>query len=160
MRRPLLTALVLSGLALVPAHAQSAESEVLAVTHGMLSVLKTRDAVAARALMTADTRFTLTRPTPEGGTRVVVMTGEQFVEAVTRPGTQVVEEVIRNPVVRIDGSLATVWAEYQVLIDGVVHHCGYDAFHLVRLEEGWRVLNVSDTYREQGCGPPWPSGSR
>lgn len=159
MRRPLLTVLALSGLALAPAHAQSAESEVMAVTHGMLAVLKTRDAVAARALMTADTRFTLTRPAPEGGTRVVVMTGEQFVEAVTRPGTQVVEEVIRNPVVRIDGGLATVWAEYQVLIDGAVHHCGYDAFHLVKLGEGWKVLNVSDSYREQGCGAPWPGGS-
>lgn len=158
MRRPLLTVLALSGLALAPAHAQSAESEVMAATRGMLAVLKTRDAVAARALMTADTRFTLTRPTPEGGTRVVVMTGEQFVEAVTRPGTQVVEEVIRNPVVRIDGGLATVWAEYQVLIDGAVHHCGYDAFHLVKLGEGWKVLNVSDSYREQGCGAPWPPG--
>ena len=160
MRCPLLTALVLSGLALVPAQAQSAESEVMAATHGMLAILKTRDAVAARALITADTRFTLTRPTPDGGTRVVVMTGEQFVEAVTRPGTQVVEELIRNPVVRIDGSLASVWAEYQVLIDGVVHHCGYDAFHLVKLGEGWKVLNVSDSYREHGCGAPWPAGSR
>ena len=58
MRRPLLTALALSSLALVPAHAQSAESEVMAVTHGMLAVLKTRDAVGARALMAADTRRT------------------------------------------------------------------------------------------------------
>ena len=155
MRRSLFAVLALSTMAMIPAQAQTPEEAVLNVTKAMLEVLTSRDAAAARALVIPETRFTLTRPTPEGGTRVLVMTGEQFIEAVTRPGDQVVEELIRNPSVKIDGALATVWAEYQLVINGVVHHCGFDAFHLVNTAGGWKVLNVSDTYREQGCGAAW-----
>ena len=56
--------------------------------------------------------------------------------------------------VQVDGPLATVWAEYQVLIEGKLSHCGYDAFHLVRRSEGWKVLNVSDTFQRE-CGEAW-----
>lgn len=157
MRRSLLAVLALSGIALCPIQAQTPEEAVLKVTRSMLDVLKSRDAASVQGLLLPETRFTLTRPTPDGGARVVVMTGEQFIAAVTRPSEQVVEELIRNPVVTINGPLATVWAEYQVLIDGAVHHCGFDAFHLVNAGGGWKVLNVSDSYSEQGCGGPWHS---
>ncbi len=137
------------------AQGASAEADVLAATKDFLSVLETRDAEAARALTIPETRLTLLRPAQNGsGSRVVTMTGDQFIEAVTRPGGHV-EEVMRNPRVEIDGDLATVWAEYQVLVDGAVHHCGHDAFQLIRQGGSWKVLNVSDTYRETGCGPAW-----
>lgn len=161
MRRSSLAAglLLLPFVLPTPLPAQQAEKEVLAVTRAMLDVLKTRDAESVRRYLIPETRFTLTRPAPTGGVRVLAMTGEQFLAAVTRESPQVVEELIRNPVVQIDGDLATVWTEYQVLVDGAVHHCGYDAFQLVRMSDGWKVLNVSDTYREQGCGGPWSGGS-
>jgi hypothetical protein len=141
----------------MPAAAQrsAAEAEVLATTKAFLSVLETRDAEAARSLITEETRLTLLRPTQDGtGSRVVTMTGEQFIAAVTRPGGKV-KEVMRNPRIEVDGDLATVWAEYQVLVDGAVHHCGHDAFQLARKAGAWKVLNVSDTYSETGCGPAW-----
>jgi hypothetical protein len=59
--------------------------------------------------------------------------------------------------VQIDADLATVWAEYQVRIDGNVSHCGYDAFHLARLAGRWKIINVSDTFRREGCGAAWPA---
>lgn len=37
-----------------------------------------------------------------------------------------------------------------------VSHCGYDAFHFVRKAGKWRILNVSDTFRQSGCGEAWP----
>lgn len=130
------------------------EREVLGVVKRMLSVLESKDAASVAGLVDSTTRFTLTRPLPTGGSRVLVLTGEQFLQAVTRPGPTAVEK-IRNPEVRIDGDLATVWAEYQVLIDGSLSHCGFDAFHLARTAVGWKVVNVSDSYR-QSCGDPWP----
>jgi Domain of unknown function (DUF4440) len=137
---------------------QSAEAEVLGVVKAMLAVIETKDAASVAAYVDSTTRFTLLRPTPTGG-RVIVIAGPQFIERVTQPGGPPAKELIRNPEVRVDGELATVWTEYQFIIDGKVHHCGHDAFHLGRIGGTWKILNVSDSYREQGCGEPWPGGN-
>jgi hypothetical protein len=87
---------------------------------------------------------------------VVALTGNDFVRVAGQPGGPVYDEPIRNPRVQVDGDLATVWAEYQVRQQGTVSHCGFDAFHLARLNGRWKILNVSDTFRREGCGNPWP----
>ena len=80
------------------------------------------------------TRFTLLRPSANG-TRVMVLSGADFVQTVTKSDGPTYDEPIRKPVVHIDGDLATVWAEYQVRMQGKVSHCGYDSFQLARLGE-------------------------
>jgi len=101
------------------------------------------------------TRFTLLRPSPNG-TRVMTLTGADFVRVATQPDGPTYDEPLRKPVVHIDGDLATVWAEYQVRLKGEVSHCGYDSFQLARLDGRWKILSVSDTFRTEGCGAPWP----
>lgn len=138
-----------------PAVAQSPEAEVLATVQAMLRVLETKDATPVAAHVDSTTRFTLLRPGPNG-TRVLVISGSRFLQAVTNPSQPPAKELIRNPEIRIDGDLATVWTEYQVLVNGAVSHCGYDAFHLARIGGIWKVVNVSDSFRNTGCGSPWP----
>ena len=147
---------VLAGLALTgaPAAAQSAQAEVLGTIDAFLAAMRAKDTAAMAQHTDTLTRLTLLRPGPNG-TRVVVLRGSEFFQAVARPDQPAIDEPIRKPVVQIDGDLATVWAEYQVRRDGKVTHCGYDAFHLARLGGKWKILNVSDTYRSSGCGEPW-----
>lgn len=129
---------------------------VLASIQSFMDALRTRDTTAMNLHVDSLTRLTLIRPTREGGTRVVVMTGAQFIRAVTQPGQPGIDEPIRNPVVHVSGDLASVWAEYQVRRDTTVTHCGFDAFHLARRDGRWKLLNISDTYQQTGCGPAWP----
>jgi ketosteroid isomerase-like protein len=130
---------------------------VLAAIQSFMDALRTKDVATMNQHVDSLTRLTLVRPTREGGSRVVVMTAAQFIQAVTQPGQPGVDEPIRNPVVHVSGDLAAVWAEYQVRRDGTtVTHCGFDAFHLVRRDGRWKLLNVSDTYQTTGCGPAWP----
>jgi ketosteroid isomerase-like protein len=129
---------------------------VLASIQSFMDALRTKDTTAMNLHVDSLTRLTLIRPTREGGTRVMVMTGAQFIRAVTQPGQPGIDEPIRNPVVHVSGDLATVWAEYQVRRDTTVTHCGFDAFHLVRRDGRWKLLNISDTYQQTGCGPAWP----
>jgi ABC-type oligopeptide transport system substrate-binding subunit len=140
-----------------PAAAQSpAEKEVLASLQSFLDAMKAKDTVGMKLVLDSATRFTLLRSTPNGS-RVMVLSGADFLKAVSQPDGPTYDEPIRKPVVQIDGDLAHVWAEYQVRLEpGKVHHCGYDSFQMARLGGRWRILNVSDTYREQGCGAPWP----
>ena len=130
---------------------------VLASIQSFMDALRNKDTTAMNLHVDSLTRLTLIRPTRDGGTRVMVMTGAQFIRAVTQPGQPGIDEPIRNPVVHVSGDLATVWAEYQVRRDTTVTHCGFDAFHLVRRNGRWMLLNISDTYQAEGCGPAWPS---
>ena len=140
----------------VPAAAQSpAEKEVLASIQSFFDAMKAKDTVGMKLAIDPLTRFTLLRPSPNGST-VMLLTGADFLKAVSEPGGPTYDEPIRKPVVQIDGDLATVWAEYQVRFEGKVSHCGYDAFQMARLGGRWKILNVSDTFRREGCGAPWP----
>jgi len=162
MRRSSLVALLV--LMPVTAAAQSAagaaaptaaHAEVLATIDSFLAGLRTKDTMLMARHVDTLARMTLLRPGP-AGSRVMLLTAAQFMRAVSRPEQPALDEPIRNPVVQVDGDLASVWAEYQVRIDGKVSHCGFDAFHLARLGGQWKILNVSDTFRRTSCGDPWP----
>jgi hypothetical protein len=118
--------------------------------------MRTRDSALIANQIDSTTRMTLLRPAPGGGVRVVAMAGRDFLRVVMQQPTGI-DEPIRNPVVTIDGDLATVWAEYQVRREGKVTHCGFDAFHVARIAGKWKIINISDTYRTTGCGDPWPA---
>lgn len=165
MRHAVFTLCAASALALAPATlaAQATGSgpaadraAVLATIDGFLKGLRTKDSALMASHTDTLTRLTLLRPGPNG-TRVALLTGTEFIARTTRPNEPAYDEPIRNPVVHINGDLASVWAEYQVRRDGKVTHCGYDAFHLARLGGKWKILNVSDTFRQTGCGEPWPA---
>jgi ketosteroid isomerase-like protein len=129
---------------------------VLAAIQSFMDALRNKDVATMNQYVDSLTRLTLIRPTREGGTRVMVLTADQFIRAVTQPNQPGVDEPIRNPVVHVSGDLASVWAEYQVRRDTTVTHCGFDAFHLARRDGRWKLLNISDTYQPTGCGPAWP----
>ncbi len=157
-RSSALLALVVTCAVAAPrqAAAQGSDSVAVHVTIGrMLEALRNKDAAGLRATFDSATRMTLLRPAPDGSTRVMVLSGEEFIKVATNPQGPALDEPVRNMRMTIDGNLATVWAEYQVRINGKVSHCGYDAFHLARLGGQWKILNVSDTFRQQGCGPMW-----
>lgn len=157
-------------LASAPAHAQATghaghsatpaaggdTAGVVAALNQLISALKAKDSLGMRAVLHDQARFTLLRPAPEGGVRVAIFDAQTFPRLVSGPNSPSLDEPIRNLRVTIDADLATVWAEYQVRIDGRVSHCGYDAFQLVRQGGAWKILNVSDTFRREGCGPIWP----
>lgn len=161
---PLLWLLALPVGAPAVAHAQAqapeltpAEREVYGVFQDFLSAMLAKDSVRLARHIDSTTRFTLLRPTPQG-TRVWAVSGQEFLNLVLRPDSPALDEPTRNPVIQIDSDLATVWAEYQVVMNGTVSHCGYDAVHLARINGQWKILNVSDTFRRQGCGADWKAG--
>ena len=156
MRAPFLLTLVVL-LVASPTLAQTPDADrdaVLGVLNSFTAALLKKDSVGMASQLDSVTRFTLLRPSPSG-TRVWVVSGAQFISLTTKPDGPAYDEPIRNPVVHIDGDLATVWAEYQVVLSGAVSHCGYDSFQLARLNGTWKIINVSDTFRREGCGALW-----
>jgi len=148
---------MLGVLATSPAAAQATTADkdaVLGVLNAFTAALLKKDSAGMASQLDSVTRFTLLRPSPNG-TVVWAVSGAQFIGLTTKPDGPAYDEPIRNPVVHIDGDLATVWAEYQVVLNGAVSHCGYDSFQLARLKGAWKIINVSDTFRREGCGALW-----
>ena len=88
---------------------------------------------------------------PDGSWGIATTPVDDFVTTIGRIDRSI-DEPLFDVEVRIDGPLATVWAEYDVYVDGEFSHCGVDAFQLVNLGDGWKILAIADTRRTEDCG--------
>lgn len=122
---------------------------VLAVVQRLWDGMRTRDTALVRSVF--DSTALLTRVvTRDGVSRVQVLPISGFIEALGR-STETWNERMFAPEVRIDGSLATVWTEYDFHLGTQFSHCGVDAFQLLKTSAGWKVVALSDTARREGC---------
>ena len=137
-----------------PRSATEAETrrEVLAVTDRMLDAMWDRDTAALAALFEPGARLVGMR-TRKGATEahVQVLTPAQFGAFLARDTRGPWHERLWDAEVRVDGTLATVWAAYDFHFGDEFSHCGTDAFQLLRTGAGWRIVSLADTYRTEGC---------
>jgi hypothetical protein len=131
--------------------AQGEEAGVLAVVRQLFDGMRVHDTTKMRAVLHPQARL-VSSGMKDGAPTVSVETTEGWLTAVSR-GAEPYDERIQNPVVKVDGGLASVWAEYRFYVGDRFSHCGVDTFHLVRTPEGWRIIDLADTRRKEGCSP-------
>ena len=152
MIRSLNALFALACLALgAPTHAAEADerSEVLGAVQRLFDALAARDQAAIQSTVLPEGRIT-SHVVRDG--QVAVRTGswEEWTQRIMS-ATRRLEERMFDPEVRIRGSLATVWTEYDFHIDGALSHCGMNLVDLARVDGRWRILNVSFTVETEGC---------
>lgn len=127
------------------------EAEALAVVDALFDGMRRADSTAVRALFHAKAR--LISASVRNGTPVLEVeeTVDDFVQAVGRARTAVWDERTFNPRVLIDGPLASVWVEYTFYVDATLSHCGVDHVLLVRQDSAWKIVELADTRRREGC---------
>lgn len=74
-------------------------------------------------------------------------------------GTEVLEERFYHPVVMIDADIAMVWARYDFLVDGQVHHWGTNILSLLKRDGRWRISAVADNGRTGPRPAGWELGA-
>lgn len=127
------------------------EREVLAVVQRMFDAMRSRDTVALRSVFAPGARLVGMRPGQGGGERVQELTAEQFVRFVANDRRAEWIERMWEPEVRITGTLAAVWTAYDFHFAREFSHCGHDAFQLLKLPEGWKIVSIADTFVREGC---------
>jgi hypothetical protein len=153
-RLALLLAAAVTTLAIpaTPAKAQDADrAAILSTVQRVFDAMRTRDTALLSQAFDTSARLVgvSTRTTPPS---VTLTTPAQFGAAITRaPAGDVWNERIFEPDVRIDGSVAQVWAYYTFHRNGTFSHCGVDAFMLVRVGSTWKITQLSDSRRSEGC---------
>ena len=76
---------------------------------------------------------------------------DDFVRQVGQMEAGALDERLQGYDIRIDGRLATAWTPYQFYLNGDFSHCGTNAFQLFKTAAGWKITQVTDTRRREGC---------
>lgn len=123
---------------------------VLATIQRLFDAMRTRDTALLRSVFEPGARLTGMRPR-SGGLAVQALTVDQFADFLARDQRGAWVERAWEPEVRIEGTLATVWAAYDFHLAGKFSHCGVDAVQLLKTQEGWKIVALADTYQTEGC---------
>ena len=126
---------------------------VMAPVHRLLDALAARDGATIRAVTLPEGLISSVRERPDGTRTRSHLRWAEFADQL-KTGQERLDEQISDPAVEIDGDVAMVWAPYVFRIDGKVSHCGFDHFDLVRVDGGWRILNITYSHRQTGCPNP------
>ncbi|HMP99195.1 MAG TPA: nuclear transport factor 2 family protein [Cyclobacteriaceae bacterium] len=79
---------------------------------------------------------------------------KDFLQSVSKMQPNMMNEPIWDYKVQIDNDLAAVWTKYAFYFNNRFSHCGVDAFHLHRTNEGWKIFQLVDTRQREGCQVP------
>lgn len=124
------------------------EQAVLAVVDQLFDGMRARDTASMSAVFAPEARF---YGIGRDG-QVTVTLPSDFMAGISRaPEGVLLDEVLHEPEVRVDGPLATVWTYYDFIAGGEFSHCGYDAMQLLRTSGGWKIVALADTRRREGC---------
>lgn len=151
MRIPLLFLLVFAS---APVSAQP--EAILKPIHTLFAAMKTGDtAVIRKVFHPKAALFTVVKHPQTGQPSLRTETLADFLNAVGKPRTDVYDELTWNEKVSIDGEFAQVWADYAFYLNRRFHHCGVDAFQLIKNDKGeWLIFVLSDTRRTSDCQVP------
>lgn len=131
-------------------------ASALAAVERMFEGMRTADSAMVRSTLATDVRFALL-DARDGAPAIRVQSVDGWVTGIAASGGSWNEQIY-DVEVRVDGAMASVWAPYTFYRDGAISHCGINAIELLRDAEGWKVTQISDTRRRDGCPDPLGSG--
>ena len=77
---------------------------------------------------------------------------DAFVKQIVQiPDTIKFEEKLLSYSIQVDGLMANAWTEYEFWINGQFSHCGVNSFHMVKLDDNWKISYLIDTRRRAAC---------
>ena len=75
----------------------------------------------------------------------------KFISSVGKAKAGALDERLSGMDIKVDGDLATAWTPYSFYYNGQQSHCGANAFTLIKMAGIWKIHNIIDTRRKQGC---------
>ncbi|MEQ8904758.1 nuclear transport factor 2 family protein [Ekhidna sp.] len=133
---------------------QDEKAEIMKVINGVFEAMRTNDSTLLKQSFVENPNTFTAFVNQEGESKLTTGDFQKFIDAVGQPKEQVWNEPIWNEKVEIDGNLASVWVDYAFYIDDQFSHCGVDAFHLIKQENGWKIFHLVDTRRRTDCEVP------
>jgi len=138
--------------------AQTPEQDVMKVVNQMFDGMRNADSASVRAVFAPGARFASVdmRATPPAA-RYDTVGG--WINAIAG-SNRMWNEQIYDTKVRVDGEMADVWAPYTFYLGGKWNHCGVNSMELLKINGAWKLTQLSDTRKRDGCPDPLGTGPR
>lgn len=140
--------LTLSGMSL--GQKTNDKAAVLAVVDQLFTEMEAANPPGIIALNTTEAQLAAIRKTKDGKMRLDVINREQF-SKFFNDKKAVIEELMYDPKVVVDGDWAMVWGRYVFFVSKKISHCGINQFNMVRTAEGWKIANGASTIDPGNC---------
>jgi Putative lumazine-binding len=127
------------------------QQAVLATVQRLFDAMRTKDTAAFRDIFEPNARLVGMRTRPNGEQVLQVLPWDRFASFMAADARGPWIERAWSPEVRVRGTLATVWAEYDFHFGQTPSHCGVDAVQLLKTPSGWKIVSIADTYEPTGC---------
>jgi hypothetical protein len=76
--------------------------------------------------------------------------GEFYRQVIELKGVPLDEKLLSIKI-QIDGAMAFAWTPYKFYFKGQFSHCGVNVFSLVKINNAWKIMGITDTRRRLGC---------
>jgi hypothetical protein len=139
-------------LACAHANAQQLDPErqaILETANGLFAALANRDRDAMLRRVVEVGRVTSVARDPNRPA-FQSMAWADYMTALAEDSTRYEERLLSHEIA-VDDDIAVLWGEYGFYIDGELVHCGTDHFDFVRIDDRWRVLNLTWSERSSDC---------
>jgi uncharacterized protein YfiM (DUF2279 family) len=124
----------------------------MATVRELFDAMRAGDSARVRAVFHPQTTMLMgAQVNAQGEARISATPIDAFVRTIGTPHPQPYDERIFNPVVHVDGTLASIWVEYSLYVGPQFSHCGIDAMLLAKSGASWKIIGLSDTRRTTGC---------
>lgn len=148
-------AAILFAVVAAPLSAQDAGDALRAEEHAVRSVIdrmfdgmRQRDTTMMRSVFADEAQF---YGVGRGGS-LQVSTPSDFITSISgAPAEMVLDEVLHDVLIRVDGPLAIAWTGYDFFAGDNFSHCGYNSFQLLKLSGEWKIVALADSRRGEGC---------
>ena len=119
------------------------DANVVATLQSLFDALETGDEALLRSVTDPSLvmHFSETR---DGETTFGSSTLDGLAERITSSDVALIERMW-DPIVVVNGSLATIWTPYDFYVGETFSHCGVDAANLMSGPDGWRIVALSWT---------------
>ena len=74
-----------------------------------------------------------------------------FLKSIAMPSKDILDERILSYDIKIDGQMATAWTPYKFYFNQTFSHCGVNSFLFYKSPDGWKIVQIMDTRRREGC---------
>lgn len=130
------------------------------VVKKLFVAMETSDSTLAASLFTADAKLFTVYQDADNRTQLRSNPASLLTSAFAQPKTPIWHEPIWNEKIEIKDNLASIWVDYAFYLGDQLSHCGVDAFHLVKLNDQWKIFHLADTRRKTDCDIPTDVSSK
>ena len=124
-----------------PSRAQ--KSEIVGTLQRLFDALETGDETLFRSTMDPSVVMHSSE-TRDGQTTFGSATVDGLADRITSSEVPLIERMW-DPVVVVNGPLATIWTPYDFYSGEVFSHCGVDSANMLQTEAGWKIVALSWT---------------